>query len=92
MGVIRANPCEYFEKYRSSLLTCNQLPDFIQDIRPPNGIELACHQKIKYLVPILDGDIDALSLIDLDREGLSEYKNVVSSGRGLSIREELRFA
>ena len=82
LGVIRANPKDYVEKYSSCLLLFNQLPDYIQDIRPPNGIELAAEQKITNvnILPTLEGDVDALSLIpDLEREGLSEYRSIVKS-------------
>ena len=75
LGVVRANPTEYVEKYGPSLMKFNDFPDFIKDIRPPQGLVLAADYVQKS--PSLEGDLQALSWIDLDREGLSEYKAYV---------------
>jgi hypothetical protein len=51
----------------------NQLPQFVRDIRPPEGMLLAAdHQPST--VPELYGDIEALKFINLEAEGLGEYK------------------
>lgn len=52
------------------------LPEFVLEIRPPKGISLAadCSSDPVYE---LEGDVHALKLIDLDREGLGEYKSQV---------------
>lgn len=75
LGVVRANPDEYRSKYSDSLRDSSQLPDFAREIRPPEGISLASDLGF-YSKFDLEGDLDALSLIDLDKEGLSEYKSV----------------
>ena len=72
MGVVRADPNEYVAKFGETLRTCAELPDFVKNIRHPDNIPLACDQPPP--VCRLEGDLDALSLIDLDREGLSEFK------------------
>lgn len=63
MGVIKADPQEYYNKYKSSLKHSSELPDFVKDIKPPEGIQLAAdYSPITYE---LEGDIEALKLIDL---------------------------
>ena len=77
LGVIRANPVEYVERYGTSLKTHTELPQFVKEIRPPTGIVLAS-EHVSSGLHELEGDVDALKLIDLDYEGLSEYKTYVS--------------
>jgi hypothetical protein len=43
------------------------------DIKHPEGLELAANHRYSQMHE-LEGDIEALRLIDLDREGLGEYK------------------
>jgi hypothetical protein len=73
LGVIRANPVEYVEKYGASLKQHSEFPDFVKEIRPPVGVVLAAEYNAPSLIDLV-GEIEALKLIDLDREGLSEYK------------------
>ena len=73
LGVIRANPVEYVERYGASLKTHVELPQFVKEIRPPTGVVLAAEYSASSLLE-LEGDIQALSLIDLEREGLAEYR------------------
>lgn len=77
LGEIRANPIKYASKYNNSLTQSKDLPQFILDIAPPNGVVLASECPYN-AVHELEGDIDALRLIDLEREGLSEYKAVLN--------------
>lgn len=51
-----------------------ELPTFVKDIRPPAGIQLASDSNNSDCVYELEGDIYALNLVDLEREGLVEYK------------------
>ncbi len=74
LGVVRANPAEYARKYSSQLKSFEELPEIVRDIKNPEGIVLAADYKYNALHE-LEGDVDALKLIDLDREGLSEYKS-----------------
>jgi hypothetical protein len=55
------------------LVNGNQLPQFVRDIKPPEGMVLAADQQ-STVVPELYGDVEALKLINLDAEGLGEYK------------------
>lgn len=80
LGEIRANPIKYASKYSNLLIQPKDLPQYILDIAPPNGVVLASDTAYNP-VHELEGDIDALKLVDLDREGLSEYKSVLNSSR-----------
>jgi len=84
LGVIRANPAEYVERYGASLKVHQELPEFVREIRPPVGVVLASEFNYPSLLD-LEGDLHALNLIDLDREGLGEYKEWLQrylSGKG----------
>lgn len=74
MGIIRANPVEYVQRYGSSLKTTRDLPDFVLDIKPPAGVVLAADYQYNQ-VHELEGDLQALRLVDLEREGLTEYRS-----------------
>ena len=63
------------QRFGTSLKHANELPDFVKEIKPPNDLMLACDWEPS--LNDLEGDIQALSLIDLDKEGLSDYKNIV---------------
>ncbi len=54
------------------------MPTFVTDIKTPEGVVLAANHNYNTLHE-LEGDVDALKLIDLDREGLSEYKSYLKS-------------
>jgi hypothetical protein len=64
LDVIKADPNEYYEKYKDTITDFSKLPQYIRDIKPPEGIKLAANydHKISY---DLEGDIHALNLIDL---------------------------
>lgn len=49
------------------------MPDFVLDIKPPAGVVLAADYQYNQ-VHELEGDLHAMRLIDLEREGLSEYR------------------
>ena len=85
MGIIRANPIEYIERYGPNLKSHNQLPEYVLDIKNPQGIELAAESK-KEIKFELTGDLDALSLIDLEKEGLGMYKDFLKNSGILSAR------
>ena len=78
LGVIRANPAEYVSQYGASLKVSRDLPQFVLDIATPNGLVLAANAKALGLYE-LEGDVAALQLVDLDREGLGEYRAYLQS-------------
>ncbi len=67
------------QRYGQSLKSARDLPDFVHEIRPPRGLTLASEQRqASTAVPFeLEGDVHALALVDLDKEGLGEYASQV---------------
>jgi len=75
LGIVKMDPNEYIQKYgKDNLLKSTELPQFVKEIQPPLGIELAAN-KIKPQVNELYGDVFALDFVDLEKEGLNEYNN-----------------
>ena len=64
LGIVRANPVEYVKKYGETLKQSNELPKMVLDLPRPEGITLAADYQPN-TVPELEGDIDALKLVDL---------------------------
>lgn len=77
LGIVRANPGDYVQRYGSTLRQSNELPQFVSDIKTPDGIVLAADYKSNHLHELY-GDVSALNLIDLDRENLGQYKSYLS--------------
>ena len=78
LGVIRANPAEYVAQYGASLKLASALPQFVLDIKTPEGLVLA--EGFKYSsVYDLYGDVSALKLVDLAANGLGEYASIVAN-------------
>ena len=78
LGVIKANPAEYVERYGSSLTLPQNLPDFVHEIQTPEGLVLAADYQRNALHE-LEGDLDALKLVDLEKEGLGEYREYLAN-------------
>lgn len=76
LGVITANPVEYVQTYGSTLKNSSDLPEFVLDIKAPEGLTLAADYKSQS-VHELEGDLHALKLIDLNKEGLGQYSEYV---------------
>ena len=66
LGVVRANPSEYSARYGATLKRTADLPLFVRDMKPPQGLTLAGQAAVAYE---LEGDLHALKLIDLESEG-----------------------
>lgn len=74
LGIIRADPVEYKQLYGDALVPSSELPQFVKDIKAPDGIVLAADYI--YVSPEeLEGDLNALDLIDMEKEGLSQYSS-----------------
>ncbi len=73
LGTIAANPAEYRLKYEGSMKEARDLPKFVLDIERPLGVTLAADVKTNGVFE-LEGQVEALRLVDLDREGLAEYR------------------
>ena len=83
LDVVRADPVEYVRRYGTSLYQTKDLPNFVSDIQTPQGIVLAAQQQASYKITndedALEGDVEALKYVDLDAEGLSEYKTCLDA-------------
>lgn len=77
LGVVRANPNEYMNRYGDSLISKTKIPNVLNGIKLPN-MEQDEDSEEEELI----GDVDALAMVDLEREGLGHYRNVLAK-RGL---------
>lgn len=68
LGVEEADPFYYSVMHKDTLKSKEELPQFALDAKQI--------EQSKYDIQLV-GDIEALKLIDLEREGLSEYKRYV---------------
>lgn len=75
LGVVRANPSDFSSRYGSEIKQFYELPDYVRYLQKPHGLVLSADMGETRCE--LVGDLYALSLIDLDKEGLSEYKSSV---------------
>ena len=79
------NPHEsYVQRYGSQIKQSHELPSFVSEIKAPEGLQLAADFKFNGVYE-LEGDIQALKLVDLDRENLSEYRSQVLQRTGSLI-------
>jgi hypothetical protein len=78
LGIINADPQEYQKRYGSSLLRPDALPDVAIQFGSQPGLQLAATHRPPD-IPILEGDIQALRLIDLDSVGLGHIKDRIGS-------------
>ena len=74
LGVVQANPVDYVSRYGSSLKLSKDLPQFVLDIKTPDGLKLAADYKYSSVYE-LEGDVSAMKMIDLERVGLGEYRS-----------------
>jgi hypothetical protein len=87
-GVVNANPVDYVERFGPSLIKSNDLPDFVKKIAAPKGITLASDLKSSDIGYELDGDIEALKFINLEKEDLAEYKKYIEETESLVSSEK----
>ena len=86
LGVIRANPSEYVQRYGSELKQHSALPQFVQNIRTPSEVgTLAWEYKSSGASYELEGDLQAFEFVDLTREGLSEYRQQLQA-KGIRVQ------
>ena len=83
LGVVRTNPDEYISKYGDEVKSKSIVDKIVPQIHA--GIR---KKDEKSPVLELEGDIEALKLVDLDREGLSCYKQLLSEDKDKQKREK----
>lgn len=81
LGTENCNPDEYKKTYGEQLIPAEELPEIANKVglkaaQTNSGKVLAAETSHKYFNE-LEGDIHALKMIDLDKEGLSEYKYIL---------------
>lgn len=74
IGVIRTNPSDYTKQFSGELVKSEDLPDFVKKIPTPEGIVLAADHKPRAVLE-LEGNLEGLAMVDLEKEGLAEYKS-----------------
>ena len=83
LGVIRANPAEYVQRYGAELKVHSALPKFVQDIATPSEVgQLAWNYRSQGVVYELEGSLEGFQFVNLDTEGLTEYRQQLLS-RGI---------
>jgi len=82
LGSQLADPQEYVRRHGSELLRHEEFRTAASRIgAPENVVSSNSHRELG--LPELEGDVEALRLIDLERSGLSEYRSYLS-GLGVS--------
>ena len=77
LGIEETNPKEYRQKYAKQLHSSDKLPDFVRKLTLPQGIVFAS-EKPKQNIRI-EGDVEALDLIDLEKFGLADLKKYLKN-------------
>jgi len=86
LGVIRANPAEYVQRYGSELKTHAALPKFVQDIATPSEVgQLAWNYRSTGGTWELEGDLSGFEFVNLEREGLGEFRQFLAS-KGVRVQ------
>ena len=71
LGVEKACPVKYVEKYGNSLVNAFEMPEIVNEVKQKHNIPLAADKVNHKYYMELEGDIHALKLIDLVSEMLS---------------------
>jgi hypothetical protein len=77
LGVVRANPAEYVATYGAQLKLPRDLPDFVFEIKTPEGLVLAA-EYVSSGLHELSGDLHAFKLVNLEQEGLGAYREYLA--------------
>ena len=78
LGIERADPEEYVRRHGHDLLRHDEFFSKIKSIGAPDSlIQIESH--FDQGLPDLEGDLEALKLIDLERSGLGEYRSFLSN-------------
>lgn len=73
VGVFEVDPKKYLQKYGHEALAYKKLPKIAKNIPAPDGLTLAGDNPQKPCPPI-EGDIECLRLLDLEKVGLADCK------------------
>lgn len=84
LGIESADPEEYKRRYGTSLVRTEELPQFVKDIEKEAGYKQHIGEK-RTQSDVLEGDLHALRLIDLERENLGRYKKYLTDEGRITI-------
>jgi len=79
LGVVRANPVEYVQRYGSSLKAHTALPQFVLDIATPSDVGVLAANYTAKSLHELEGQLEGFQYVNLDNEGLSQYRSYLLS-------------
>ena len=92
LGVISADPEKYIEKFGSKLIKANEIPEYLREIPRPENLA-SPNERSNTFLPELEGDLGALNLIDLEKEGLGDYREYLERiGVLTNIRTPMPYA
>ncbi len=75
MGVVKADPVDYVQRYGASLKYAKDMPQFVLDIKTPDEYgPLAVDYRRNSLVE-LEGQLSGFNYVNLDHEGLGHYRS-----------------
>lgn len=78
-GIYPTDPHDYVCKYGPSLYRSENLPEVARKYGEAAGIPLAATHRPSH-IPRLEGEVNALGLLDLDRVGLSHFRPILNQG------------
>jgi hypothetical protein len=85
LGIQEADPRDYVSRYGSSLVRTEQLPEVAISYSNQAASHLRTEShRVHQEDLILEGDIQALKLIDLDQHGLGYLRNKISNSPGFN--------
>jgi hypothetical protein len=89
-GVEKVDPTQYLLQHGQSLMTQMQMPEICEEVKKEHNVPLAADHTTPYYLE-LEGDLHALELFDLDKEGLSEYKYYLNHCKKCNQPNEIVF-
>lgn len=94
LGVQQADPQQYISQYGSQLVRADALPEIALRYSNQQGVQLAANHRSEGIV--IEGDVQALRLIDLDANGLGYLRSRISGSlgdlRSVSVNENIASA
>jgi len=73
LGIVKVDPEAYSKEYGSTMKPTLQMLNLTKNIKQVDRVKLASDQDAKYFMGLV-GDVHALCMIDLEKEGLGAYK------------------
>lgn len=77
LGIVDADPEEYVRMYKDELRNPDELPEFVKSVKTPHNLKLAA--EIPKRTYELEGDLEAFKHVNLEKVGMTEYREFFSS-------------